>query len=388
MTTPDPVDPGDARRQLLARTDAYLEHTVRPWLAQAAAGQTCAGFDRTLHTAAARVGLTGIQLPSAVGGLGLDFGTKVEVASRLAAEDFGLALSLINTHGVAWTLQRWLPADVAQRWLPDLLAARRLGCTALTEPGAGSDFGAIATRAERVGEGWVLSGTKAWIINAVQADVVVLYAQTEPGSGACGIAGFVVDASRPGLRRGEAMGGTWTASAGVGAFHLDGYRAGDDEMIHPPGQAFRRALESINGARTYVAAMCCGMLARALRVTLDHGAERRSFGRSLADHQGWRWPLAQAQVDLQAAQGLVEAASAAIDTQQPAEPLAAAAKIAATQAAATHLPRLLHAMGAAGLDPRQPLARHVQAAQMASLVDGSTEMLLERVFLSLRASRR
>ena len=68
--------------------------------------------------------------------------------------------------------------------------------------------------------------------------------------------------------------------------------------------------------------------------------------------------------------------------------LAAAAKIAATQAAATHLPRLLHAMGAAGLDPRQPLTRHVQAAQLASLVDGSTEMLLERVFLSLRTSRR
>lgn len=384
MTLPTDPPPAVDGPQLLERTTRFVEQRVMPRLAQAGSAP---GFDRDLLRQAAGLGLTAIQLPRGCGGLGLGFGVKAEVAARLAQADFGLALSLINTHGVAWTLQHWLPPEVAQRWLPDLLSARRLGCTALTEPGAGSDFGAITTRATRAGDGWVLDGAKAWIINAVEAEVLVVYAQTEPGSGPRGIAGFVVDAARPGFHRGDAAGGPWTASSGLGSFRLDGYRAQADELIHPPGLAFRRAMESINGARTYVAAMCCGMLERALAVALAHGLQRQTFGRPLADHQGWRWPLAEAEIDLEAARALVAQATAAIEARAPAERLAARCKVAATRAAATHLPRLLHAVGAAALDPALPLMRHLQAAQLASLVDGSTEMLLERVFTGLRAER-
>lgn len=380
MTAPPTAD----RASLLATARDFVDRTALPRLAQSAGAGM---LDRDLLSAAAGLGLARIQLPPACGGLGLDFSTKAEVAALLAQADFGFALSLINTQGVAWTLQRWLPPEVAARWLPDLLSTRRLGCTALTEPGAGSDFGAIATRAVRDADGWTLSGSKAWIINAVQAEVLVVYAQTEPGSGPRGIAGFVVDASRPGFRRSAEPGGAWTGSMGVGAFSLEGYRAREDELLHPPGLAFRRAMESINGARTYVAAMCCGMLEGALRIVLAHGLERQSFGQPLAGHQGWRWPLAEAEIDLQAARALVRQACEAIDAQAPAEKLAAQCKVAATRAAATHLPRLLHAMGAAGLHPRWPLTRHVQAAQLAQLVDGSTEMLLERVFNAMRAGR-
>jgi len=85
--------------------------------------------------------------------------------------------------------------------VPELLAGRRLGCKALTEAGAGSDFGAICTRATRTPQGWRIDGEKAWITNATEADVIVLYAQTEAGSGGRGIACFVVDGQRDGFRR-------------------------------------------------------------------------------------------------------------------------------------------------------------------------------------------
>jgi alkylation response protein AidB-like acyl-CoA dehydrogenase len=371
-----------SRQSLRQRTAAWVEEVVLPGLVESP-GRVC-GFDRARLREAAAMGLTGVQIPVALGGLGLDFSDKAELASLLAEADFGFALSLINTHGVAWTLQRWLAPEIAERWLPGLLSADRLGCTALTEPGVGSDFGAISTLARRDGEGWILDGHKAWIINAVAADVVVVYAQTEPGTGARGIAGFVVDATQPGFERGPPLGGPWAASAGVGGFRLEGYRARAEDLIHPPGQAFRRAMESINGARTYVAAMCCGMLRRGIRIALEYGTQRNTFGRPLAEHQGWRWPLVDAEIELQASEALVQQACRAIDASRPAERLAAQCKIAATRAATRHLPHLLHALGAAGLDPSVPLARHVQAAQMASLVDGSTEMLMERVFLALR----
>nr|HMS78947.1 acyl-CoA dehydrogenase family protein [Burkholderiaceae bacterium] len=101
--------------------------------------------------------------------------------------------------------------------MPALAAGRAIGCTALTEPGAGSDFAAIATTATRVAGGWRLDGEKAWIANASDADVAVLYAQTEPGSGARGIAGFVVDAHRAGFVRRErfALGGQGSSGGGL-----------------------------------------------------------------------------------------------------------------------------------------------------------------------------
>ena len=157
-------------------------------------------------------------------------------------------------------------------------------------------------------------------------------------------------------------------------------------MLYPPGQAFKNALNSINGARAYVAAMCCGMVGESLRVASAYGLRRETFGKSLHEHQGWRWSLADIAIDLDAARLLVDAAARQIDAGQDAQGTAARAKIFATRMAQKHIAALLHAMGAEGLRDEYPLMRHIAAAQLAGLVDGSTEMLLERVAKDLRRS--
>ena len=331
---------------------------------------------------AARLNLLGVQVPVELGGLGLPFSVKSGMAAILAEADFGFALSLINTQGVASTLANWLPAAVSQRWLGDLLSGQRIGCTCLTEPGAGSDFGAIQMQATPHGTGWRLQGEKAWIINAQVAEVMVVYAQTQPGSGAKGIAAFVVDASRPGFHRTDRGRTETVASLGTGGFVLDGYEVPADEMLHPPFMAFKRAMGSINMARTYVAAMATAMVVDSLRIARAYGEQRHTFGRALQEHQGWRWALADAMVDVEAAQLLIEQACTAADAQAPMDALAARAKIFATRMAGKHIASLLHALGAAGLSAQYPLSRHLAGAQVATLVDGSTEMLLERVWAS------
>jgi alkylation response protein AidB-like acyl-CoA dehydrogenase len=183
--------------------------------------------------------------------------------------------------------------DVAARHVPDLIAGRRLGCTALSEPGTGSDFAAIETRATREDDGWRIDGAKAWITNASDADVLVLYAQTGPGAGSRGIAAFVVDGRRDGFVREPPYSLGGQHAIGAGGFRLDGYRARDDELLHPAGKAFKAAMSSINGARTYIAAMCCGMVGEALRIASAFGRQRTTFGKPLVDHQGWRWRLAK-----------------------------------------------------------------------------------------------
>ena len=259
---------------LLAQAERFAREVVAPGAPQ---WERERRIGREALRQAAAPGLTALQVPVAWGGLGLDFAVKVQVAELLAAADFGFTMSWINTHNVAAKLARDAPAEVARRYVAELISGQRLGCTALTEAGAGSDFGAIRTLATRSGDGWRIDGAKAWITNAAEADVIVLYAQTEAGTGGQGIACFVVDGQRPGFVREPAFALSGQHTIGTGGFRLEAYVARPDEMLHPPGLAFKAALVSINGARTYIAAMCNGMVGEALRIALAYGDTRSSY---------------------------------------------------------------------------------------------------------------
>jgi len=373
-----------ASQDVLARAAAFARDVVMPGAPRWEAEQR---IGREAIEAAAAIGLTGLEVPAEWRGLGLGFCIKAQVAEVLGAADFGFTMSLINTHNVAAKLAREATPELARRYVPDLLAGRRLGCTALTEPEAGSDFGAIRTLATRTPQGWRIDGEKAWITNAAAADVIVLYAQTDPGSGGRGIACFLVDGRRDGFRRQPAFALTGQHAIGAGAFSLDGYLARDEEMLQPPGRAFKSALGSINGARTYIAAMCNGMVGEALRTALAYGQWRHSFGKPLADHQGWRWRLAEAGAELAAARLLVAQAAAQVEAGGDAQLLSAQAKLVSTRLAERQLPVLAQAMGAEGLKREHCFGRHLAGARVASFVDGSSEMLLERIAALQRDGR-
>lgn len=371
----------NTEREFLERTATFAREVVAP---RAPVWERERRIGRDAFAQAAAIGLTRIELPQSFGGLGLRYSCKAKAAELLGAADFAFTMSLINTHNVAVKLARDAPAAIARRYVDDLVQGRRVGCTALTEPGAGSDFASIATRATRTADGWRIDGAKAWITNASEADVVLLYAQTEPGSGGRGIAGFLVDGRREGFVREPAFDLAGQHAIGTGGFRLEGYLASDDELLQPPGQAFKSALGSINGARTYIAAMCCGMVGEALRIASDYGATRSTFGRPLADHQGWRWRLAEAASELAACRLMVEQAAALIDAGEDAQLAAAQAKLLATRMAERQLAALAQAMGAEGLRERHPFGRHLVGARVASFVDGSSEMLLERIGAVMR----
>lgn len=378
--TPTPNTPRSADA-FLAQVEAFAREVVAPG---AIAWERERRIGREAVLEAARLGLTRLEMPVDAGGLGMPFSTKVRVTELLGAADFAFAMSLVNTQNVAVKLNREAPAAVAARYVPGLMRGELLGCTALTEPGAGSDFSAITTTATRVAGGWRLDGAKAWITNAAEADVALLYAQTEPGSGAKGIAGFVIDAHRTGFVRepGYALAGQH--AIGTGGFRLDGYLATEDEMLQPPGKAFKAALGSINGARTYIAAMSCGMTGECLRIASEYGERRKTFGQPLAGHQGWRWRIAEASSELAACRMMVSHACALIDRGEDAQLAAAQAKLLATRMAERRIGELAQAMGAEGLREQYPFGRHLIGARVANFVDGSTEMLLERISAVLR----
>ena len=359
----------------LAQVRAFVQRDLAPAAADWGRG---VAPDPALFRAAADLGLFGIELPCAVGGLGFDFAHKAAVCAALAEADFGFAMSVVNTQNVALRLHLSAPALAAQH-LPGLLSGRVAASTALTEPGAGTDVAALQTRATQTLQGWVIHGQKDWIVNASQAELAIVFAKCGAGEGVADIGAFVVDLTAKGVTRHASEAGFDLASIGSGGFTMDGVTLPPEALILPPGTAFAAILSEINGARAYVAAMCCAMLGAIIETVAAYGQHRTSFGKPLMDHQAWRLALAQAQTDLAAAGALTNRAVAAIATDPAAQLLAAQAKVHAVQTCQRHMPALLHAMGAEGLRPVHGITRHLAALQTAALTDGAMAPLLERV---------
>lgn len=369
-------------QEFLTQVQVFSDSQVSAAAAGWSLGETP---DGSIVEQAAQLGLTGVQVPVESGGLGFDFSYKAKACELMAAADFGFSMSLVNTHNAARRIALRAPKSVSAQYLPRLLSGKASACTALTEPGAGSDFAAITMRATQTPDGWVLNGEKAWIINARHAELSIVFAQCEetgtskPSKGAGSIGAFLVDLNAAGARRYALDSAFSQTSIGTGGFVLDGVEVPADHLLMPPGTAFKSVLTEINGARAYVAAMCCGMLEAALTQATAYGERRMSFGKPLSAHQNWRHDLVKVQVDLAAARALTERAVELLASEMDAQLAAAQAKILAVQACQRGLPVLLHAMGAEGLRPEYCFTRHLAAAQLAALTDGSTEMLRERV---------
>ncbi|MGD9720907.1 MAG: acyl-CoA dehydrogenase family protein [Pirellulales bacterium] len=328
---------------------------------------------------ACAAGLAAVEVSPALGGAGLRFSAKLRMVEELAMFDFAFPFALVNHHNATARIAASASSKVAERLVPRMLAGEIFGCSAYTEPGHGSDLSGIVTTARRTSDGWLLDGAKAWITNAAIAGVAITLAQTEPGAGARGMASFVVETDRPGFEREAAYALEGCHAIGAGGFRLSSYVAPDDALLDPPGQAFRRAINGINGARTYVAAMCAGMLQSAIEHAVRYGSSRQAFGRPLVEHQGLRWSLVDAEADLAALRLLTYRAARRIDAGEPAEEDAARAKKLAGERTLGHLAACVQAMGAHGLRADHPLVRHMLAAKTACFTDGTTEMMRERL---------
>lgn len=370
----------------IASSEAAIQFAQANWSPLAARwGQ---GFfdPKDVFKPAGRAGLLGLQVPRQFGGLSLSFGDTAKVLYALARIDFGAAMALVNSHNVAVQLLSCSPNVLAPRHLNQLLSGEKVSCTALTEPGAGSDLAQLQTFATRTNDGWILNGSKTWIINAAHADSVVVYAQTQMGASVKGIAAFFVDAKAPGFERTPVITSNALSSMGLGGFRLTNVHCDETQLLLGPVIAFRDIMSAINRARTYVAAMCCGMVFQALEEVRTYGQQRQTFGKVLAQHQGWRWQMAQACTALQAGELLVARASELVDQGGDVQAYAAHAKLYCTQMAQTQLGVLLQAMGAEGFLDQYAFLRHLAAAHAAALTDGSTAMLLERVATDVRLS--
>ena len=252
----------------------------------------------------AEEGLYALHLPEEVGGGGLSqlehFYVIEEVFRYGTGHGSGLTKSVL-----AWTEGPSAPLlhlDDEQRetWLTPLVEGEKTACIGITEPGAGSDIGAIETTAERDGDGWVINGHKRYITNGPYADTAQILAKTDQADGAAGMAMFLVDMNEnPGIRPGKIN--TNLMMDGITSdLHLDDCRVEDHQMVGEVGQGLQLALSWINWRRINRGGMCVGMGEYLLDRMLDHAEERKAFGKPIGSNQAVQWPIVETATELKA----------------------------------------------------------------------------------------
>jgi len=365
----DALEPHEV--EIVARAQAWAEGTVAPMAEQ---WERERRFASEAFASAAAAGLTGLLAPEAVGGSALGPVALARIMEVVAAVDLGAAFSLVVHNNLVGALARRGSPVLQDRYLADMIAGRQLGAFLLTEPGVGSDAAAITTRATPTAEGWVLDGAKAWVTNGAAAQVLSVYANTDPALGHRGIAAFLVEADTLGVERADSYELFGGHSMGTAGFTFNGVELAPETLFVPPPEGFRAALEGIDLARILVGAMCCGMMTTGLTTASGYVRQRMAFGGTLADLQGVRFMLADVATDLEASRLLTFRAARRLQEGAADAVAAAHAKKFATRAAERRLADCMQVMGAAGARRDHPLPRHLAGARLTQYMDGATEI--------------
>lgn len=370
-------------QRLVTTARDFARQVVAP---QAAAWERERRVPRETLREAAQAGLAGLLVPEAWGGSGISFTAMARVMEELSRACMSFAFSLVCHNNLAGNIARNGSDAQRERYLGPMVRGEWIGAFLLTEPGAGSDAAAIATRATRTDGGWRLDGEKAWVTNGVIADVLSVYAQSDPAQGWRGAVCLLVDGDAPGLGRDPAYGLLGGHAMGVCGVSLRDCHVDEGQTLLGTEAAFRGAMEGINIARANVAAMCCGMLSAGLERSLDYTAERRAFGQAVAGFQGVQWQLADVATELEAARLLAYQATQVIDGGETGALEAAHAKKFATRVALNGLVNCMQVMGAHGFRAEEVLGRHLACAKLAQWLDGATE--IQNVVISRELLRR
>jgi butyryl-CoA dehydrogenase len=332
-------------------------------------------FDRELARMLGEMGYLGAPVAEAYGGRGLDhvsYGLIVEQIGR--GDSAARTVVSVQTSLVCGSIERWGTEEQKQRWLPRLCSGEALGCFALTEPDTGSDAASLRTRAERTDGGWLLNGQKMWISLGNFAEVALIFAQTEPGSGPKGLACFLVPTDSEGFSAQEIHGKLGLRASDTAALALDGVEVPDDAMLGEVGEGFKVAMSALDSGRFSVAAGCVGICDGCVDASVAYSKERRQFGVPLARFQLVQELIADMIVKRDAARLLVWRAGMLKDAGEPSTVETSIAKLYATESAVECANAAIQVHGGSGYVDDHPVERFLRDARVTTLYEGTSQI--------------
>jgi alkylation response protein AidB-like acyl-CoA dehydrogenase len=374
LPTPEAVDLLDLTRQIAA-------DELAPRAAQAEASGT---FPTDVIALLGRTGLMGLPYPQEWGGGAQPYEVYLQVLEELAAA-WGTVALTVSVHGLScFPVAAYGTAQQRHRWLPGMLAGTTLGAYCLSEPHAGSDAAALRTRAEATAQGYVLTGTKAWITHGGVADVYNVLARTG-GDGPRGISCLLVPGAANGLSAGSPEQKMGFRASPTTQIYLDGVGVDGEALVGTEGEGFSIAMAALDTGRLGIAAIATGIAQAALDEAVRYTSEREAFGRRVIEFQGLAFELADMAASVAASRALYLEAARRRDRGRPFGTQAAMAKLVATDTAMSVTTAAVGALGGYGYVTDYPVERLMREAKVLQIVEGTNH--IQRVVIS-RALRR
>ncbi len=331
-------------------------------------------FPRELFGKLAELGLMGACVPEEYGGAGADFLSYILVLEELSRADAGVGVTVaVHTSAATLPILTYGTDEQKSRFVPPLARGEQLGAFALTEADAGSDAGALRTKAEQSGDGWKITGAKQWITNGRHAGTFILFARTDPETArARGVSAFILDAEHVRVTRDEEKLGL--NSSVTNDLVVEGAQIGRDRLLHEENRGFRVAMGTLDGGRIGIAAQALGIAQAGYEVARAYAAERRAFGQRIADFQAIQHKLADMSMEIDAARLLVYRAAWLKQQGRRHTEEGAKAKLFASEMARRQTAEAIQILGGYGYTKEFPVERYYRDAKITEIYEGTSEI--------------
>ncbi len=332
-------------------------------------------FPRDLWPQMGALGLHGITVEEEFGGLGLGYLEHVVVMEEISRASASVGLSYgAHSNLCVNQIRRWGTGEQKARYLPALISGEHVGSLAMSEAGSGSDVVSMRLRADRRGDDYVLDGTKFWITNAPHADVLVVYAKTDPGAGPKGITAFLVEKGMPGFSVSEKLRKMGMRGSDTAELVFEDCLVPAAHVLGEVGKGVEVLMSGLDYERAVLAGGPLGIMQACLDVVLPYVRERRQFGAPIGSFQLIQAKVADMYVALNSARAYVYAVARACDAGKTTRFDAAGAILLASENAVRTSLEAIQALGGAGYTKEWPVERFLRDAKLYDIGAGTNEI--------------
>ena len=366
----------DEEEQFRDAVRSFAEDEVRP---RSAAMEKACRIDPELIRKYFELGLMGIEVEDAYGGAGGSLTMVTLAVEEISKVDAAAAIMVdVQNTLVNFPISKYGTEPQKTKYLTRL-TSDTIGAYALSEPGSGSDAFGLATRAEKKGDSWTLTGRKLWITNGAEAEIFIVFANANPAAGYKGITAFIVEKGFPGFSVGKKEDKLGIRASSTTELILDGCEVPDANVLGPVGQGYKVAIETLNEGRIGIGAQMIGVAQGALGAVIAYLKERKQFNKPLAEFQGIQFQIAQAATETEAARLMVYNAARLKEAGEDIAIPGAMAKLLSSQVAERVTSLALELFGGYGYTKDYPAEKFYRDAKIGTIYEGTSNMQLQTI---------